>query len=565
MTEKKNYINNLAQKILKREGEETSSYTDPVGIPTYGPGYALVVRGADGRFTRRSKAEIEATVSGAVHGAPGKWTMRDDDYARLGEAAEILNRADAAGNRDNKRRVAEIEPIVGLMVLPDLNDESRKLIVRQEIEKSEQIMNKSLDRAARTMPVPEGMTREGLIDRARKISGSPAMGGLVSLTMNGLPPSKMPKATAHLLSGNRAGAYYEIVYRSNAGKLSGIAGRRIDEAIDILGDPKDWSPADRAALARIGEENADGIHAYEAEHSRFFRDGKALGDQVGGAREDARKPGADANADADADAIREALSGPFNPLDIILGKPPADWTETEMRTIFHDDVYSNRRDPRRDRAADAVTEWFRLFRSDESGSRPPIHPKPARTRDGVAFDVALRGIGGGLVEAARRRGGLGGAVKQLQSGLNDLADGDGIRLKRDGKLGPKTRDRLVRALVENGRDEVAGAMTLAPLGRFVRAADRTGRGAGLGHQLASMAPLPTGSRQGPAREGRGPVRALQKTLNEAGAKVIRPGAWRPIAVDGVAGPKTERAFEFALRALGPKSLMSSYRRRFGGS
>ncbi|MHA1113444.1 MAG: hypothetical protein ACTSRY_02935 [Alphaproteobacteria bacterium] len=92
------------------------------------------------------------------------------------------------------------------------------------------------------------------------------------------------------------------------------------------------------------------------------------------------------------------------------------------------------------------------------------------------------------------------------------------------------------------------------------AADRTGRGAGLGHQLASMAPAPFGRRQAPARERHGPVRALQKTLNEAGVKVVRPGAWRPLAVDGVAGPRTERAFEFALRALGPESLMSRYRR-----
>ena len=641
---------NLVDKIIKREGPKLKPHTDPVGIPTYGPGYAMVVRGSDGRFVRRSKTEIEATVSGAVHGAPGKWTMRDEDYARLGEAAEVLNRADAAGNHDNKRRVAEVRPIVYSMAMPVLNENGQKWIVRQEIRKAEQIVNRNLVDKARTMPVPEGMTRAGLIERAKEISASPAMGGLVSLAYNALPPSKMPKATAHLLSGNRAGAYYEIVYRTNANGQPGHANRRAAEAVDTLGDPKDWSPADRAALARIFRENADVVGRYEARYPDAFRGGRTLGELTAGAGggtsdgpgaaggdgpvpgDDAAPDGAPAPADKGADlrpedgpgtvrhaaarsyskgreeaegravrdcqdggrrgadglasglapplpdrpdrpdfrlpeefrAIRERLQGPYNLVDLILGKPPADWTEAEMRTVFHDDVYGNRHDPRRERTADGVTEWFRLFRGGRRRP-PPARPRPPRSRDGAALEVALGGIGDGLAAIARGRGGIAGAVAQLQDGLNDLAGGGAAKLKTDGDLGPKTRDRLVRALIENGRDEVAGAVALAPFGRYARAADRSGRGGDLARTLAVMAPTAAGGRRSApgAQDASGPVRALQKTLNEAGDEIFQPGAWRPLAVDGFAGPKTERAFQSALRALGPDRLTARYRRRLG--
>lgn len=55
----------MTSDILKWEGSEAKAHVDPKGIPTYGPGYALVVRGSDGRFVRRSKTEIEAAVGGA--------------------------------------------------------------------------------------------------------------------------------------------------------------------------------------------------------------------------------------------------------------------------------------------------------------------------------------------------------------------------------------------------------------------------------------------------------------------------------------------------------------------
>jgi len=510
------------------------------------------------------------------------------------------------------------------------------------------------------MPVPEGMTRAGLIERAKEISASPAMGGLVSLAYNALPPSKMPKATAHLLSGNRAGAYYEIVYRTNANGQPGHANRRAAEAVDTLGDPKDWSPADRAALARIFRENADVVGRYEARYPDAFRGGRTLGELTAGAGDgtsdgpaaaggdgpapgdDAAPDGAPAPADKGADlrpkdgpgtirhaaarsysarsysdgreeaegragaegrdagrdagrrgadglasglaapppnrpdrldfplqedfrAIRERLQGPYNLVDLILGKPPADWTEAEMRTVFHDDVYRDRHDPRRERAADAVTEWFRLFRAGADGRRPPARPRPPRSRDGAALEVALGGIGDGLAAVAQGPGGIAGAVARLQDGLNDLAGDGTAKLKTDGDLGPKTRDRLVRALIENGRDEVAGAVALAPFGRYARAADRSGRGGGLARTLAEMGPTAAGGRRSApgAQDASGPVRALQKTLNEAGDEIFQPGAWRPLAVDGFAGPKTERAFQSALRALGPDRLTARYRRRLG--
>ena len=55
----------MTSDILKWEGSEAKAHVDPKGIPTYGPGYALVVRGSDSRYLPRPKAEIEATVGGA--------------------------------------------------------------------------------------------------------------------------------------------------------------------------------------------------------------------------------------------------------------------------------------------------------------------------------------------------------------------------------------------------------------------------------------------------------------------------------------------------------------------
>ena len=58
-------IDALAQKILTWEGPELGVHSDSKGILTYGPGFALIVRGAAERFLPRPKAEIEATVGGA--------------------------------------------------------------------------------------------------------------------------------------------------------------------------------------------------------------------------------------------------------------------------------------------------------------------------------------------------------------------------------------------------------------------------------------------------------------------------------------------------------------------
>ncbi|MCP4354594.1 MAG: hypothetical protein GY793_02960 [Proteobacteria bacterium] len=58
---KDKYNKKLLNFINKKEGDsenETSVYADPVGIPTVGAGYALAVRGKDGKAHMRSREYI---------------------------------------------------------------------------------------------------------------------------------------------------------------------------------------------------------------------------------------------------------------------------------------------------------------------------------------------------------------------------------------------------------------------------------------------------------------------------------------------------------------------------
>lgn len=90
------YLESLSRKIVTSEGMRPEIYADPKGIPTVGPGYALVVRSEGDTFAPRDRKEISDDLSMAMHGEKGRFRMSDAAYGRLGRAAAALNRGDKA-------------------------------------------------------------------------------------------------------------------------------------------------------------------------------------------------------------------------------------------------------------------------------------------------------------------------------------------------------------------------------------------------------------------------------------------------------------------------------------
>lgn len=135
-------------------------------------------------------------------------------------------------------------------------------------------------------------------DFMKNMENSREMQALTSLRYNG---AVTPEAARALLEGDRARAYFEIVYGTNRENSAGIANRRMREAKDILGDGSKLTAAERAALKALMQnpETRAKIDAYEKRFPDAFKDGgslRALRPKDGKQGDGAPKPGGDGPA-----------------------------------------------------------------------------------------------------------------------------------------------------------------------------------------------------------------------------------------------------------------------------
>jgi hypothetical protein len=406
--------------------------------------------------------------------------------------------------------------------------------------------------------------------------GSREMIALFSLAYNGVPT---PKGTVGALArGDRAEAFFEIVYRTNPkDKITkkrsvGVADRRNHEGAFML--PRRWTDADYNQFVAMKRRRAGIIRAYEndpdltllmrqgiSRHGslRRLRNGRIVTGRL--PRLSKFFPG----RSRDIDAILFGANNPNNTL----------------RRLIEVGGLNGRLDgrpPVRRAALPRTPEARRAF----------LAKLTASVRSGGEASQAERDAFGAFVVGEATRKLLGSAVKRnlrnarrmaetdsdaravahLQTGLNDLARRDregrlpklprpatpagtaeadtqdaapaapplvgAIQpLKVDGRLGPKTRRSLFTAAAKAGPAAVDQATALARFKDFARKAKTTGSPAGLGEAAQmSFGPL--------FGEAKDEGTALQGTINEIDA--MSGGSGDVLAEDGVVGPKTEAAF-----------------------
>ena len=272
------YNRQLFENIKRREGVVPRVYSDPKGIPTIGIGHALAGwNETQEKHVLPEKPKLDEQFQDAL-GKPD-FNLSDAGYGRLRQAVDMVNKGDTKG------AMALIPTYERNTETPDKNkfgftlpDAGSRHFFQEDRKTHEGQVLDGIGRAAREAGWDPDKTKN-FQDALRN---SREMQELVSLSYNGVPPNSMPKATKHILNGDRAGAYFEIAYRTNSADQPdsmrpGIANRRVGEARALLGDPATWPPEQRKELDRILKENGGEIAAYEKRFPGAFKDGGRFG------------------------------------------------------------------------------------------------------------------------------------------------------------------------------------------------------------------------------------------------------------------------------------------------
>lgn len=116
--DKTTYRQKVEKVIVKHESDAPRVYLDPVGIPTAGPGKALVVRGRDKWVVSEGRPVEGVNMMESVRGQK----LTDDQYQKLQKAADNLNKygpgdkayqasaGDYYNNPADKSQAARLDP-----------------------------------------------------------------------------------------------------------------------------------------------------------------------------------------------------------------------------------------------------------------------------------------------------------------------------------------------------------------------------------------------------------------------------------------------------------------------
>ena len=416
------YNRQLFENIKRREGVVPRVYSDPKGIPTIGIGHALAGwNETQEKHVLPEKPKLDEQFQDAL-GKPD-FNLSDAGYGRLRQAVDMVNKGDTKGAMalipTYERNTETPDKNKFGFTLPDAG--SRHFFLEDRKTHEGQVLD-GIGRAAREAGWDPDKTKN-FQDALRN---SREMQELVSLSYNGVPPDSMPKATKHILNGDRAGAYFEIAYRTNSADQPdslrpGIANRRVGEARALLGDPATWPPEQRKELDRILKENGGEIAAYEKRFPGAFKDGGRFGnilkqapaskdgDQPDGAEaRPGREPAAAASPDKEASEpeppevrkFREDLLKSNDPADEIMLKRTEQLTKDEAGTLTGHRIGMPSRLTRGHDIAEKEFAFDEHFFGNSPGG--PIRPHPD-TADGAPRARRRRPQGG--APAGRRAGG----------------------------------------------------------------------------------------------------------------------------------------------------------------
>jgi len=428
-------------------------------------------------------------------------------------------------------------------------------------------------------------------DANRKAAGhgSREMIALVSVHFNGVLPGRTVDA---VLRGDRAEAYFEIVYRTNRRRSGGVADRRNHEGAFIL--PRRWTDEDYDRFVGMKRRHAREINAYESHPglAMLMRQGISRHGSLrrlrGGRIAPGRQPRLSKffpGQSRDIDAILFGANNPDNTfrrqftIGALEGLSPGGGPvrraaalprTPEARRAFIAKLTAGVRAGRP--ATQAERDAFKAYvlggfadeqlRRGAKQSLEKLRPIAEADGDARAFGHLQRGIND---LARRERAGrlpkpplpaASATARTAAGGASDAADiapprplGPIPRLKVDGVFGPKTRRGLLAAAANAGPRAVEQAARLARFEEFAKQVKTTGSAAGLGEAArASFAQL--------FGEGRNEGAALQGTINEIDG--FTGGTGDVLAEDGAVGPKTGAAFAETMSFADPADFTDEF-------
>ncbi|MEW6645851.1 MAG: cadherin-like domain-containing protein [Pseudomonadota bacterium] len=255
------YDSYLKNFILGKESNVDHVYADTKGIPTVGIGYALIIQtqDADGNkiFVIRNDIDKHLRAIGVLSDGETFRSEFADDYEILRDIIRTLNDSSLTA----MQRISGATELVGWdAVDPDLApfsnfeftlgaNQAQQLydVIIKEYESHIWIKLKSACAEA-------GVYYD---DEAWKLNleGTEELATLTSLSYNSPDIiAESNKFFAALVQGDRAAAWFEIAYRTNGDKSSGIASRRFKEADAFRPHTtEEWDQFNQLCIDRQGE------------------------------------------------------------------------------------------------------------------------------------------------------------------------------------------------------------------------------------------------------------------------------------------------------------------------
>ncbi|MCP4393324.1 MAG: hypothetical protein GY804_03510 [Alphaproteobacteria bacterium] len=506
---KKEYADSLKSLISDAEGGNLKKvqqvYADPVGIPTVGAGYALAVRGKDGKAHMRSREDINKALK---HATGKENQLKPEEHKKLQEAVDALNKDHDFNNKFES--ILNAEDGAKSKLSPEykekVDDANKTLkqytdsVRKSNQQKAKEIINNNkpkftLDKSngdvdRLTMLEAEkarGQVASEISDAAKKkgwseketnefleqVGNSKEMVALTSLKYN--MGVKMPKTIDAMLDGDRAKMYYEIKYNSNGGKDSrkGLANRRAAEAelLEENGGTSEWNNAQN-----VYAEHKDEIEKYEKEFpSAFGEDRKKYkeiaaennqyrGDEIADHMSESKNPfrkdecaqeedGAPSGSDDGVPLWDKVQERNF---DDPIHKQDHQITESELLDLRKRAYNTPSSHPAGKLLNNKISNIFNLHYSgmakkDATGrmiqpeANPPF-PKEssaAITKDGLDLKQSFADIANKIEKSEDKVS----KTKNLQNSINQDAHNMGlVPLKEDGVFGSKTAGALTKGL-----------------------------------------------------------------------------------------------------------------------
>jgi GH24 family phage-related lysozyme (muramidase)/peptidoglycan hydrolase-like protein with peptidoglycan-binding domain len=553
-------------------------YTDHKGIPTIGVGTALAVKDAKGKFQLRK--DLDQRMSLATH---HQYRLTPSERRRLQDAVKAIN----AGNlsvakklipqfNDNEETIAQLRKKnnkFGFTIDPV----GMQAVAHQDMASARAAAWRDVAGAAQAA----GWSRQEIDDYRKKFIDSQEMIALASIKYNAGNNVKLPKINKYIIDGNRAGVVYEIEIRTNGGKVAGIAVRRQEEAKFFANS---MTQEDKAALVQLIRANPAEYDAYAIKFPASIKNSasyralesavEAEGLEIIGAQNDQA-----VLETAQQQAVKTALLQQDGPLDDIVAKRPAAWSEADFRAMKRE-IFGLLPGRERGWLDGMVHDFLAAQYGDAPMELDATGRMIAPPRLGKnALDEPATAPGGGPLQAEISRvavmvasaAGRDSATRALQTGLNMLdADRDEIAyidekaqetptgerrvnpapLKTGGVVGPKTRRSLRVATGRRGAEKVAEGLALGRFAKFVEDAPSGGENADVesGNLRAAIHDAfgPLFDAEPDSSVGEAEEAAFQATVNDWGATgaVRKPSRQRakPIREDGRIGPRTQTAF-----------------------